>query len=71
MEAAYLYSVMEKNAPFQVPVDEGTRRTFDEFAKMLEQYNGKDIKEAREALFLLYGDTYFFEYYLMEDIAYL
>ena len=62
---------MEENAPFQVPVDEGTKRTFDEFAKMLQRYNGKDIEEARKALYPLYGDTYFYEYYLMEDIAYL
>lgn len=71
MEAAYLYTVMEENAPFQVPVDESMRRTFDEFAKMLERYNGKDIKEARKALFPLFGDTYFYEYYLMGDIEYL
>ena len=71
MEAAHLYTVMEENAPFQVPVDESMRRTFDEFAKMLERYNGKDIKEARKALFPLFGDTYFYEYYLMGDIEYL
>ena len=70
-EAAYLYTVMEGNAPFQVPVDEVTKKTFDEFARTLEQYDGRDIKEAREALYPLYGKTYFFEYYLMEGIAYL
>ena len=71
VEAAYLYSVMEKDAPFQVPVDEGTKRTFDEFAKMLDRFNGKNANEARKALFPLFGDTYFYEYYLMDDIAYL
>lgn len=71
MEAAHLYTVMEGNAPFQVPVDEVTKKTFDEFARTLEQYDGRDIKEAREALYPLYGKTYFFEYYLMEGIAYL
>ena len=70
-EAAHLYTVMEGNAPFQVPVDEVTKKTFDEFARTLEQYDGRDIKEAREALYPLYGKTYFFEYYLMEGIAYL
>ena len=70
-EAAHLYTVMEGNAPFQVPVDEVTKKTFDEFARTLEQYDGRDIEEAREALYPLYGKTYFFEYYLMEGIAYL
>jgi hypothetical protein len=71
LEAAYLYTVMEGSAPFQVPVDEGIKRTFDEFARTLEQYNGRDIKEVREALYPLYGKTYFFEHYLMADLAYL
>ena len=70
-EAAYLYSVMEENPPFQVQVDENMKRTFDEFAKLLEQYDGRDIEEARKALYPLYGDTYFYEFFLMEGIAYL
>lgn len=71
LEAAYLYTVMEGDAPFEVQVDESTKRTFDEFARTLEQYDGRDIKVAREALYPLYGKTYFFEHYLMEGIAYL
>lgn len=70
-EAAYLYTVMEENAPFQVPVDESIKKNFDEFARTLEQYDGRDIRVAREALYPLYGKTYFFEHYLMEGIAYL
>jgi hypothetical protein len=70
-EAAYLYSMIEENAPFQVQVDEAMKRTFDEFAKLLEQYDGRDIEEARKALYPLYGDTYFYEFFLMEGIAYL
>jgi hypothetical protein len=71
LEAAYLYTVMEENAPFEVQVDDNIKRTFDEFAKLLEQYDGRDIQEGRKALYPLFGDTYFFEYYLMEGIAYL
>ena len=71
LEAAYLYTVMEGDAPFEVQVDESTKKTFDEFARTLEQYDGRDIKVAREALYPLYGKTYFFEHYLMEGIAYL
>lgn len=71
LEAAYLYTVMEGDAPFEVQVDESMKRTFDEFARTLEQYDGRDIKVAREALYPLYGKTYFFEHYLMEGIAYL
>ena len=71
LEAAYLYTVMEKNAPFEVQVDDNMKKTFHEFATMLERYDGKDIQVARKALYPMYGDTYFYEYYLMEGIAYL
>ena len=70
-EAAYLFSYLEENSPFQVQVDEGMKRTFDAFAKMLEQYDGSDIDDARKALYPLYGDTYYYEFFLMEDTKYL
>jgi hypothetical protein len=70
-EAAYLFSYLEENSPFQVQVDEGMKRTFDAFAKMLEQHDGSDIEDARKALYPLYGDTYYYEFFLMEDTKYL
>lgn len=70
-EAAYLFSYLEENAPFEVQLDEGMQRTFDEFAKTLEQYDGRDLDEARKALYPLFGDTYYYEFFLMEDTKYL
>lgn len=70
-EAAYLYSMIEENAPFQVPVNDSMKRTFQQFDKMLQQYDDREYEEVREALYPLFGNTYFFEYFLMEDIAYL
>ncbi len=70
-EAAYLFSYLEENSPFQVQVDEGMKRTFDAFAKTLEQHDGSDIEDARKALYPLYGDTYYYEFFLMEDTKYL
>ena len=52
-------------------VDEGMKRTFDAFAKTLEQHDGSDIEDARKALYPLYGDTYYYEFFLMEDTKYL
>lgn len=71
MEAAYLYSVLLKNAPFHVPVDENIKRTYQELDKQLQQFDDRDLDEVRKALYPLFGDTYFFEYFLMDDIAYL
>lgn len=70
-EAAYLYSVIEEQAPFQVQVDDMMKRTLDDFLKLVQQFDDRDIREAREALFPLYGDTYYYEYFLMDDLAYL
>lgn len=70
-EAAYLYAVIENNAPFEVPVDEEVKRTGNQFFSLMQRFDGKDIKEARSALYPVFGDTYFFEHFLMEDIAYL
>ena len=70
-EAAYLYTVMEGNAPFEVPVDDTTKKTFQEFANIMQQFDGKDVRVGRKALYPKFGNTYFYEYYLMEGIAYL
>ena len=71
LEAAYLYADTQENAPFEVPVDENIKKHYDSFMKELPLYDGKDIREVREALYPMYGDTYYFEYFLMDDIAYL
>ena len=47
------------------------KRTLDDFLKLVQQFDDRDIREAREALFPLYGDTYYYEYFLMDDLAYL
>ena len=70
-EAAYLYSVIENNAPFQVQVDEMMKRNLQEFLNLVQRFDGRDIKEARSALYPMFGDTYFYEYFLMGDLAYL
>ena len=70
-EAAYLYSVIEENPPFDVKADDNMKRSFQEFAELAQRFDGRDVKEARAAIYPLFGDTYFFEFFLMGDIAYL
>ena len=70
-EAAYLYSVIEENSPFQVQVDDSIKKTYQQIDQMLQQYDDREFQEVRDALYPLFGDTYFFEYFLMDDIAYL
>lgn len=71
LEAAYLFTTTEQAAPFEVPVDEGIKKTYDKFMEQLPQYDGIDIEQVRSALYPMYGDTYFFEYFLTDDLIYL
>lgn len=70
-EAAWLFASTENNAPFEVPVDGMVKQRYKAFTGVLPRFDGMDIEEVREALYPVYGDTYFFEFYLTEDIAYL
>ncbi len=70
-EAAYLFSVLDENSPLQIQADEGMKRTYQQFDQMLQQYDDREFPEVRKALYPMFGDTYFYEYFLMEDIAYL
>jgi hypothetical protein len=70
-EAAWVFTYNDGKAPFEAPVDDDVKTRFDQFATMLERYDGKDINQARAALYPLYGDTYFYEYFLTEDFIYM
>ncbi len=71
MEAAYLYSVTQQSAPAEVPVDNSIKKSYQMFMDLLPQYDGMDIEVVRSALHPMFGDTYFFEYFLMDDLIYL
>ena len=71
LEAALLYADMEGNPPFRVNVDDYIKKMYREFIGIMPQYDGKDINQARADLYPMYGDTFFFHYFLTEDLAYL
>ncbi len=70
-EAAWLYMVNEGNAPFEVPIDDNIKMIHQQLTNQLPRYDGMDIKEVRDMFRQQYGDTYFFEYYMMDDLEYL
>ena len=69
-EAAYLHSETG-TAPFEVPIDDSIKKCYKEFMDLLPRFDGKDLDEVRSALYPIYGDTYFFEFFLMDDLIYL
>ena len=70
LEAALLFADTEGNAPFRVNVDEYIKKMYKEFTGLLAQYDGKDLTDVREALYPMYGDTYFFQFFLTDDLLY-
>ncbi len=71
MEAAYLYTKEEKKALFNMSFDEGVKKTYQEFIDQLPKYDGMDIDDVRSALYPRFGDTFFFDYYLMDDLKFI
>ena len=70
-EAAYLYTTEEKRALFNVPFDEGLKKTYKDFIDQLPKYDGMELDDVRSALYPMYGDTFFFDYYLMDDLTFI
>ncbi len=68
-QAVYTYGI-EGNRPDleQMPFDPGVKVTYEQFSQDATKYDGRDIEEAREILYPLYGNTYFYDYYLMADL---
>ena len=70
-EAALLFGNLqhldiEKKLPFRADI----KSTFHHFMSELKRYDGRPIEEARAALYPMFGQTYFFEYYFLNDITY-
>ena len=70
-EAACLYTVTQPPAPIEVPIDEGIQKSLQAFMQLLQQYDGMSLEQVRSALSPMYGDTYFFEYFLTDDLNYM
>lgn len=70
-EAACLFATTQPPAPIEVPIDEGIQKSLQAFMQLLQQYDGMSLEQVRSALSPMYGDTYFFEYFLTDDLNYM
>ena len=69
-EAAYLYIKMEGGTDMEnIPVDNGVKDGFERFATYMSNYDGREVEEAREGLYPYVGDTYYYDYYTMSNLA--
>ena len=68
-EAAYLYGKMGDRTDLdQMPFDASVKDSFERFATSMTKYDGKDVREARNDLYIFYGDTYYYDYYTMSNL---
>ena len=68
-EAVYLFGSLEKRPNLdQMPFDNGVKETYNNFTRDASQFNDVDIDVARQGLYPIYGQTYYYEYYLMDNL---
>ena len=68
-EAAYLYAILEEVPTIdQMPISQSVKDKYQQFNQMAAQYAGQSLEEAREALRPLFGNTFFYDYFLMSNL---
>ena len=68
-EAAYLYGKIEDRKDIERgPFDKGVKDTFERFMKSAVKYNNKEVKEGRQGLYPFFGETYYYDYYMMRNL---
>ena len=69
-EAAYLYGKIEGRQEVErMPFDMGIKENLSRFMTTASGYNSQDMEVVREALYPYFGDTYYFDYYVMNKLA--
>ena len=68
-EAAYLYGKLEGREMIdQMPIDQSVKQSFDNFMNAAQHYNHMEADYVREGM-KGFNDTYYYDYYLMRDLA--
>lgn len=69
-EAAYLFGQLEGRSNLdKMPFDSYIRQSFDHFMQSAEPYEDGDVNVARQALAPLFGDTYYYDYFLTNPLT--
>jgi hypothetical protein len=68
-EAAYLYGKLEDNPEIEtMPFDESVKSSFESFMTAASNYDNQTVEVCREGLYPLFGDTYYYDYYMMKEL---
>ena len=69
-EAAFLFSNLEHRENLeQAPFNQEVKQTYYAFMRALKECEGLPIEQVRERLYPAFGNTYYFEYFLMRGIT--
>ena len=52
-----------------MPFDPGIKKAFEQYTSSAKRYADGDIEVAREALYPFFGETYFYDFSTMSDLA--
>lgn len=69
-EAVYLFAHKDRPEALTLPFDAGVKETYERFMEQYRLYDGKSKLEARQNLYPLYGDTFYFDYFLLNELTY-
>ena len=68
-EAAHLYGILEERPEAnRFPVGPGVKERYERFDEMASQLNGQDLPDVQKALEPIFGDTFYYQYYLMSNL---
>ena len=68
-EAAYLYGKIEGRQEVEsMPFSAGIKDNLMRFMSSASNYNDKDMETVRQALYPFFGDTYYYDYYVMNQL---
>lgn len=67
-EAAYLFGTEEGRNLSHVPFDQRVKDSYASFTQVAPKYEDQDITQVREALYPLFGNTFYYDYYLMSNL---
>ncbi len=68
-EAAYLYGKIEgKRDLEQMPFDAGIKQSFEQFMSFAPRYENQPVEMGRQGLYPFFGETYYYDYYMMRQL---
>lgn len=68
-EAAYLYGKLEDNPEIEtMPFDESVKSSYESFMTAASNYDNQTVEVCREGLYPLFGETYYYDYYMMKNL---